>query len=285
MRDSCLKVDRKIMKVRLVSDLHLEFLKKGEQYVLPEVEADVLVLAGDIHVGSKADAFILHHLEFHDVVYVLGNHEFYGQLYSKLLWAFDKPTTKRINQRAEELGLKGRLYFLENNSVVINGVRFVGSTLWTDFDNGNPVSMMSAKAAMTDYRKIVFNEMREDGYLYHREMMTPELVLGVHRKSVSYLSSVLSDNFHGKTVVVTHHLPSRRSVSEKYKDDSLTPAYASYLDLLVEDSGADFWLHGHTHSSSDYLVGDTRVVANPRGYPGLDHDLNVGYNDELVLEV
>jgi hypothetical protein len=113
------------IRIHEASDLHLEFgagvnevRGTPDPFRLGEVDRDVLVLAGDIHVGTKADEFILGHLEKSDVVYIMGNHEYYHQVLSKLMWAWKDPTTKRINKQAEELGYSGRLHFLEDRSVI-----------------------------------------------------------------------------------------------------------------------------------------------------------------------
>jgi len=274
--------------VQLASDLHLEFDRGPSALVLldDDVNRDVLVLAGDVDLGTKADKFILKMLEFSDVVYVLGYHEGYRNEYLGMLAAWKGPTTKRVNKEAQEAGFKGRLYFLENDEVVLQGVRFLGCTLWSDFSKGNPVVMNEARWGMNDYLLTSLNEAPDNDSL-DLPKMQPEHTLLFHNASVKFLEKKLAEDFDGPTVVVTHHAPSNLSVPEMFKNDSLNGAYFTNLEYLMlpsEDRKApELWLHGHTHNSFSYTVGETDVVCNPRGY--FPNQLNGDFDNSLTLEV
>lgn len=234
------------MKVQLASDLHLEFLARklpGQRLVELAPDADVLVLAGDIGQGTQA-------LElFADltipVVYVAGNHEFY-----KRDWA---QTRAELRAAASTKNI----HFLDDDEVVINGVRFLGSTLWTDFrlpGTLQRVAMEAVELGLMDYRLITTSA----GPLQARE------TLADHERSRAWLDKKLGISFDGPTVVVSHHGPHPLSIHPRFAANALNPGFVSDLTPLVER--ATLWLHGHVHDSFDYRVGTCRVVANPAGY-------------------
>jgi predicted phosphodiesterase len=257
-------------KILLMSDIHIEF---GGLFV-PKTQAHVAVLAGDIHVGVKAAAWsdkLARRLGI-PVVYVAGNHEHYGSLRRR---GGDMGGT--IGQlRAAAAATAGRVTFLERETAVIAGVRFIGCTLWTDYGLlGNPAEDMAhAEIAMTDYETIAYRP----GIRFTTNDARREFML-----AREFLKAELAQPFDGPTVVVTHHLPSLRSVPERFKHGRLSAAYASHLDELVAMSGAELWCHGHTHSSCDYVIGKTRVLCNPRGYDGIA--LNPSFDPRFTAEV
>jgi predicted phosphodiesterase len=244
------------MKIAYASDLHLEIWRDRGEVIVPS-DADVVVLAGDVSCSAYSEYQIKTLVVTRDlpVVYVEGNHEHYRE-------------RLQLGTRVEDMA-KSRISLLERSSVVISGVRFLGCTLWTDYFGGNPIVMLDAANGLNDHRLISYGSRK----------FTPEDALAIHRESVAWLESELSKPFDGKTVVVTHHAPSLRSVSEKFRGDRLNGCFVSDLDWLVEKSGAALWIHGHTHDPYDYVIGDTRVVCNPRGYP-LEHD-----NETFALRV
>jgi hypothetical protein len=256
--------------IRPLSDLHLEF---GPLNLEPAGE-DVIALAGDIGIftdGVEWADEIARSLNV-PVVMIAGNHEFYR---NREHWHHSITTTlEALSEAAAKT--RGRVTFLERSTAAIAGVRFIGATLWTDFNLfGSPVlAKHRAIEAMNDYRLIAFSP---------REEFTPDVAAREHAKAVGYLSEALREPFDGPTVVMTHHAPSARSIAGRYADDALSPAYASHLDALVANSGAVLWQHGHIHISRDYLIGSTRVLANPRGYDG--YELNYGFNAALVVRV
>lgn len=239
------------MKIQLASDLHLEFLQRdspGERLIGPVPGADVLVLAGDIADG--AHGFKL----FADwptskatpIIYVAGNHEFYGH------------AIEPMREKMREGAALNSIHFLENESVVIEGVRFLGTTLWTDYrlrsDCTRSQLMEIAQRSLNDHQLIRTG----------RNRFTAQDALDRHEAARAWLKSELDKPFAGKTVVVSHHGPHPLSVHPRYVGDHLSAAFVSDLSALMP--GVDLWLHGHVHDGFDYQVGRCRVVANPAGY-------------------
>ncbi len=240
------------MKIQVASDLHLELLPAdwGARHLLaPHPDADLLVLAGDVHRGAQAIEC------FKDwpvpVLYVPGNHEFYGQIWEE------------ARHKLQESAAGTAVRVLDNDSYQVGDARFLGTTLWTDFeiDRARPAasSMRLAATGLNDFFQI--RSQRGDPT---SGLLTPELLLEDHRASRSWLNSQLKVPFQGRTVVITHHAPHRLSVHRKYVGDPLTPAFASDLTDLLHQT--DLWIHGHTHDSFDYKLGRCRVVSNPAGY-------------------
>ena len=218
---------------------------------LPDPDAyDVVVLAGDIHSHTHAIHWAAKTFS-KPVILISGNHEFYnGHLHG---------LSVEMRKCAQEYP---HVHLLDNDSVVIGGVRFVGAVLWTDFMlHGDELSvihacMADAKRYMTDFSSIRFGST---GWFL------PGDSVKLFRVSAMYLRETLAAPVDGPTVVVTHHLPSKRSVATRFENDLMSAAFASNLDDLVAQ--ADVWIHGHTHDSFDYEIGKCRVVCNPRGYP------------------
>lgn len=235
------------MKIQLASDLHLELLQRnfpGERLIAPAGGVDALVLAGDIANGTQAiDLFKNWPVP---VLYLAGNHEFYGESFEQA----------RITLRKATEGTN--IHFLDNDVVDFGGVRFLGATLWTDYRLDNSQSrqalMENSERCLNDHRLI----RTEDG------LFTASRALEEHEYSRQWLEHQLAIPYPGKTVVVTHHGPHPLSVHPRYAGNPLNAAFISDLGPLLDK--ADFWLHGHVHDSFDYLVGACRVIANPRGY-------------------
>lgn len=231
------------MKLHILSDIHNEF----ETFAAPATDADIVVLAGDIHVGKRGLDWALQQFPEKPIIYILGNHEYYGGAIPKL------------TGKLRELAAGTNLHILEQEALTLDGVTFLGCTLWTDFAlSGDPrVAGYEATQRMTDYRKIRVSPQ------YSRLRSLDTAI--IHQKSRLWLQSQL-ENLINDTVVITHHAPSKRSLSESHHGNLLGAAYASHLDDMVEHSNAKLWIHGHLHNSSDYRIGNTRVVCNPRGY-------------------
>lgn len=256
------------MRLLILSDLHIEFGKLN----VPYVACDAIILAGDIHLGLKPIEWGNHLSDRLDapVILVAGNHEFYGRERRSM-----DTFIPRLRERAK--ATKGRVTFLENDSAEFDGIRFLGCTLWSDFQLF-PDRVADAKAAalreMTDFNDIDFRQ----GSLF-----TPEDAQGLFEQSVRFLEGALHRPFGGSTIIITHHAPSRRSIPERNKDDLTSASFASHLDGFVEKSGAALWVHGHLHDTFDYRIGKTRVVCNPRGYA--PHFLNPDFDPSLVVEI
>lgn len=250
------------MKILILSDLHLEFANLPP----PEAEVDVVVLAGDIWKKVHGIYWARSTWPETEIIYVAGNHEFYRGDRSDVL--------RQLRDAADETGV----HFLDNDEVIINCVRFLGATLWTDFllfgVEQQVETMNAAFSGLNDFRKINQGE----------HLFTPADSISICNTSTQWLKSkLLNEQFQGKSVVVTHHLPSMKSVAERYKQDLLSACFASNLDYMLGYS--DLWIHGHAHDSFDYKVGKTRIICNPRGYVFKGIPENSGFNSEFVIEV
>jgi DNA repair exonuclease SbcCD nuclease subunit len=260
----------RVKRIRVMSDLHLEF---GPLDIVPAGE-DVLVVAGDIGVYTDGAVWARSYARRHDipVVIIAGNHEFYRNSERPAYTVESTLAALTAVANSEPL-----MTFLENDIAIVAGVTFIGCTLWTDFalNNDQPLAMARARQAMNDYNLIFQNE---------HERLTPRHALARHEFSVGILRERLRHRYpEGPIVVVTHHLPSSRSIAGRYANSEYNAAYASRLDDLVSESGAALWVHGHIHISQDYVIGGTRVVCNPRGYDG--YELNPSFNPSLVVEI
>jgi predicted phosphodiesterase len=235
---------KEIMKLQILSDLHTEFA----DFALPETDADVIVLAGDIGVGVGGLNWTLNQRLSKTFIYVPGNHEFYGH---------DISLIDELRNSAPR-----NLHVLDNEQVVIDDIRFLGAVLWTDFclfgEAEKWFSMQRARQDMNDFFHIRYGDRR----------FTPADSVALHEVSRRWLTAKLAEPFGGKTIVVTHHAPSARSVAPRFVNDLLTPAFASNLEELMDGQRAVLWIHGHMHDPFDYEINGTRVVCNPRGYPG-----------------
>jgi predicted phosphodiesterase len=258
------------MRLAVFSDLHLEF--EGFEPDPIVGEADLIVLAGDIHNGVEALDQARALFPDQPIVQIAGNHEFFGDQWQEVL--------DRLRRRAQELGI----HFLENDATSIGAVRFAGATLWTDFAlyavPGRPVSLPVAQAkALMQRRMIDFSAVR-----WLDRTLTPDDTVALHRDSRRFLDAELARPHAGPRVVVTHHLPTIRSVAPAFATAVSNPAFASDLDGLF--AGVDLWIHGHTHHSFDYRVGRTRILANPRGYPLRDGSLeNPAFAPGLLVDI
>jgi hypothetical protein len=188
----------------------------------------------------------------------------------------------RVRRIAVLLVIEGRRFavdVLDRRATVIGGVRFLGATLWTDFalEGTDPISidraMAHAQYGMYDYQVIRRGDDRR---------FRPADARAIHLEQLRWLESQLADEFVGTTVVVTHHLPHRQSIHPKYKASDLNPGFASDLSKLMGLS-VSLWIHGHTHESFDYVINNTRVVCNPRGYAPMD--LNEAFDPVFTVDV
>lgn len=267
------------MKIALASDLHLEF----EDILLKNEEnADVLILSGDImiaedlynnpeeqvRIASMIESMTRRQetaqrfrdflkrcsFQFPHVIYVAGNHEFYHGRWKASL-----------QHLRDECAKFNNVYFLENDVKVINDVTFIGATLWTDMNKGDPLTLHAINDMMNDF-KIIRND--EHGYTKLR----PAHAMHRHQQTISYLKAVLPDMIGRKIVFAGHHAPCKQSTHPKYKGEYLmNGAYSSDLsEFILDHPEIKLWTHGHTHDPFDYMIGSTRIACNPRGYSGWD---------------
>ena len=230
----------------------------------------VLLLAGDIHVGAKALPWIeIMCKRFKHVVYILGNHEFYGQEWykTKEFWG----------------AVRGHnLTVLDDGMVIIDDVRIVGGTLWTalrDQTDDVGFTVWNGKQSMTDYRVTKINYKKTGQY----RRLHPFDTIEAHEHTVEYIKTILETPFDGKTIVMTHHLPHEKCVAERFKGSELNAFFVSNLDYIIENFDIDVWCHGHTHDNVDVEVHGTRILCNPMGYHGVA--LNQDFNEGLVFEL
>jgi len=261
--------------IQAVSDTHIEFdggvgVNK-QDFVLAKTKSDVIVAAGDIfhqHLGIDWAADIAKEHQ-KPVVVVFGNHDYYP---------IDNVATKGINTIVDEARLQAEdyrkqgvpVYFLENETVIIEGVRFIGCTLWTGFNYGNQDVIDRAGSNLNDCSSIG---------------VRPDELFNRHLDSVVYLSKTLSTAYKGETVVVTHHAPSYQSfsnVEDNYENGELSHYYCSDLEGLLEQYKPALWVHGHIHEVVDYKHDQTRVVCNPRGYNTLFNLVDEFESDRTV---
>jgi predicted phosphodiesterase len=269
------------MKIHVISDLHLEFA----DLILPG--GDVLILSGDICEAKRIkktmydpNMVILEHerkdrradryyrffeeecSKYNNVIYVMGNHEHYGNRYDK--------TYAMIKEQ-----MPANVHLLEKESIEIDGVLFLGATLWTDMNKHDTLTLYHMKSMMNDYKQItMFNAVKN---VYHK--LTPEYTSQEHVKTKELFKFFLEENRAKKNlpvIVCTHHAPSKASTHDYYKNDTImNGAYSSDLsEFILDNPEIKLWTHGHTHDPFDYMIGDTRVICNPRGYKGYEQRAN-----------
>lgn len=244
------------MKLLVYSDLHLDLYPLKLQLDPNFLKTiDVVVLAGDITEGTKGLPWARETFPDKAIVYVDGNHEFYGQNWDK------------HGDAMRELAREHEIQYLEKDAVTIGGVRFLGCTLWTDFAlhgaDTKLEAMSTARQRMSDYKRIKISPQPEL-YWQRKHRLFPAMAARRHQESRQWLEEQLSQGDPQNTVVVTHHAPHLQSIPEDFAEHPLSPCYASNLDGLM--GRASTWIHGHIHDSVDYRVRGTRVVSNPRGY-------------------
>jgi Icc-related predicted phosphoesterase len=255
-----------IMRIQLFSDRHDDVLPPRPMAVSPDVDA--VIVAGDTCEGAE-NAF--EHLRRIipmqiPILMVMGNHEYYRRdVHQELI-------------SARRLAPLFGIHLLENGSVVLGNVRFVGATLWTAYDLCGPVKVPAAMRAaaenIRDHKRIGWTKRPWRRF-------RPSEALLMHSRSRRFIAQTLAEAHEGPNVVITHHAPHPRSLDPEVASDLLAAAYATDLSDLIEQCSPDMWVHGHVHRSSDYKVGGTRIVCNPHGY---GHE-NRNFHPELIIEI
>lgn len=291
------------MKIAVCSDLHLEFdeLKPTHSLFKNIEEADLLILGGDIFVADSLREgsirsfnqrrIVLEFLgnvcrTYKHVIYIMGNHEHYHGDF--------KYTPDLIQATASQYN---NLHFLNNQTVDIDGITFVGGTMWTDMNKEDPDTLFTIRRRMNDFigvdnsnrmvqRKVPLYAKNPDGsgtYMLNEKgyyiqigektkeapsTFSPEDAVEEHKKFLAFLKETIADK--EKVVVCTHHTPTYASCHPRYADDKvMNGGYHNDLsELILDNPQIKLWTHGHTHDRFDYMVGTTRVVCNPRGYAG-----------------
>jgi hypothetical protein len=253
------------MRLNILSDLHLGLGALDP----PHNDADVVILAGDL--ARPKDAVAWASALAKPVLYVPGNHEFYGGSITGTL------------DELRELCARTHVRLLDDDEVVLDGVRFLGSTLWTDFllfgaGEKRAAAMREGQRYLYDFSRIRTGGTAE-------AIFSPEYSAALFDRHSHWLAAKLSEPFDGPTVVITHHAPSRKSIHRRFAGSLLNACFISDVERLMDGTRACLWVHGHTHDSFDYVVNGTRVVCNPRGYAQNGVNENRSFNPDFVIDI
>ena len=286
------------MKIKLVSDLHLEF---SDCFINNDEGADVLILGGDIMIAQDLhdhpepantadqaaiangtglgrrqmtaqrfrDFFKRCSFQFPHVIYIMGNHEFYnGKFYAG------------IDYMRDEIAKYPNITMLEQDMKIIDDVVFVGGTLWTNMNKRDPLTMHAIEGMMNDFR-IIRNDKRN-----YATMSALDVAIR-HDKTLGYIKHVVQEHKDKTCVVVGHHSPSFQSVNPIYAHETLmNGGYHSDLsEFILDHPQIKLWTHGHTHHPFDYVIGETRIVCNPRGYENDGYSEQTGWDPTKILEI
>lgn len=243
--------------IQILSDLHLEFHRDGGKEFINSLDpkgVDVLVVAGDLCTESGLGEALKRLCDrWPHVVFVCGNHEYYHS------------SPERVTNRmfSHELTLPN-LTWLNNKTRVVAGVRFVGGTLW--FPRPSSRQIVNARKGMNDFRIIKGFEP----WVYEQNKACEDLL---------WKKAKFAD------VVVTHHIPTEQGILPRYRGSPLNHYFCRDLTPLIEEAKPPLWLFGHTHSTQDFTIGETRLVANPLGYPQEQGMLGLDFDSRLLIEV
>lgn len=241
------------MKVAYCSDLHLEF----RDLQVEIVDADVLVLAGDITLIKllvnelknkyNENGYLIDFIDtvthsYKHVIWIMGNHEYYsGGL-------------EDIQELRSALASYVNLHILENESIIIDDVKFICGTMWTDLNNYDPITAFQSHRLLNDFSQITDNGAR----------FTSDTWLNLHSNFTKFLANEVTD----KCVIITHHSPTFATIHENYRDSKIINGlYASRLENFIIDNKIKYWIHGHLHDAHDEMIGECAVISNTRGYP------------------
>lgn len=245
------------MLIDIASDLHLaRIYDLGDSFYT--AEAPVLALVGDVcevrQLRKMMPVFRRMSETWETVLYILGNHEFY---YSCL-----DSTSDYIK---EELSCCNNIHVLDNESITLDDVTIVGSTLWSDMDRNNPLTKQNCKTGISDYFFIAHS--LKDGTFRSRSIL-PDDTVSLFNKNTDFIEQEVKKT-SGKMIILTHHAPSYQSISPQFKTSTLNGAFASNLEhIMVDNPNVKLWVHGHCHSDNDYMVNQCRVISRPKGYYG-----------------
>jgi predicted phosphodiesterase len=251
------------MKINVLSDLHLGFGSMDR----PMNDADIVVLAGDISRPREAAAWAMRFDK--PVLYVPGNHEFYGSSLSGAI------------EELQRLCAGTQVQVLHDTDTVLHGVRFLGATLWTDFalfedPAKNATAMDEARRLVRDFSRVRLTDTSD-------ALLTAEESAVVFARQAEWLAQRLDERHDGPTVVITHHAPSPRSIHPRFAGSLLNACFVSDAERLL--GHAQVWIHGHTHDSFDYRVKGTRIVCNARGYAKAGVNENPRFDPDFMIDV
>jgi Icc-related predicted phosphoesterase len=259
------------LRLWILSDLHLELTRGWDlpsEHERPDF--DVLVVAGDLTTRMERGVSWLQDRVAARVVYVAGNHEFYGT------------DIDRTVEKARAAAAGSNIHVLQNDAVTIDGITFIGATMWTDFDlfGDAEYAMMAAAESMNDYRKIRLRN--------YELRLRPKHTLQRHMESRDFIARELRRRETGRRVVVTHMGPHPDCARRGFERDISSAAYTSDCSDLIAEGAPALWIYGHTHESRDFTAGATRIVTNAKGYgpwhKGETWD-NAKFDPNFVIEI
>jgi len=255
--------------IRILSDLHLEAHPSYVPTVMKNEKKQTLVLAGDIAPYVTLDDYFRDSFfaplseRFKHIIFVPGNHEYYHGDINK----GDEKITSYLSEWKN-------FHFLNGDVIELDGIKFVGCTLWTDIDNANPLAILDGAKMMADYSAIHCGN----------HLLTPGETIYINKTHAKFLHENVDEN----CVVITHHPPSYQSIHEKFKGSPLNPFFYNDLDNFILDRQPKLWIHGHTHCSMDYSIENTIVLCNPKGYfnpYSYAEPENPYFEDTLTVEI
>ncbi|MDB5999427.1 MAG: metallophosphoesterase [Rhizobacter sp.] len=253
------------MKLNILSDLHLSVGGLAK----PRNDADVVILAGDIARPAHAIEWALGFDK--PVIVVAGNHEYYGG------------SIDGISEELKRLSAGTHVHVLDADELVIDGVRFLGATLWTDFklfdsEEATALAKAQAQQMIRDFSRIRTREASA-------AMFTPDDSIALFERHAAWLDQKLGVPHAGPTVVITHHAPTRHSIHPRFAGSPINACFVSDAQALLGERRAQLWIHGHTHDSFDYVANGTRVVCNPRGYAKDGVNENAFFDPDFIVDV
>jgi len=281
-------------RIRILSDLHTEWY---DYTITNPSDADILILSGDIMLAHAFHDYPYGSLPvwddeneygptqqlairfrrfletasklFKHVVYVAGNHEFYHSKFHE-----------SIDDLRNECANYGNIHYLENETITIDDIKFIGCTLWTDLNNYNQLTEYIVKDCMSDY-KVIKND--HAGY----RKVLPIDTIKRHQKSLDYLKKELAYSTNDNVIICTHHAPSFQSVDERFAHEKeMNGAYATNLEeMILDNPQIKVWTHGHMHNYKNYMIGQTNIICNPRGYISERYTEYTGWDEFLTIEI
>ena len=260
------------MNISVLSDLHREFWQVDIPYY---TDSDVVVFPGDIATPiEKSMDFLIDYSNKRKlpVIAALGNHDFYRSNYDSAL--------DYALERAKESSF---LNLLENSSCIVGNVKFIGCTLWSDFsyDTGGNISIQEdnayiAQANVSDFYEIKFGK--------NDKRFSAMKCINLYNQSNHFLKEELSKGFPGKVIVVTHFGIDKKCSNSKHFDSHIQPYFISNVSEILNNYKIDYWIHGHTHFSNLFSIGNTKVISNQIGYPS-ENEKDVRTKMNFSMEV
>ncbi|MHB8368099.1 MAG: metallophosphoesterase [Leptospirales bacterium] len=247
-----------VLKIQYASDIHIE-VNPGKPLRRSHLVGDVLVLAGDIAGSPQQMAHYCRSLGDRPILYVLGNHEFYGHDWDRAVGLYRNTLERECPN----------VRILDNEAAVVDGIRFLGTTLWTDF-------LFGAQGPASEAEIPDFDHIRRSGERIHWPEMRNRF-----NESFRWIRDQMEPPVNLPTVVVTHHAPSWLSNSPQFAGSPITGAFCNKLDEFIREHPVALWIHGHLHNSSAYMIGETLVVCNPHGF----YDENQEWNPVATIDV